>query len=63
MVRGIYIYNVMALAIVQQPTGNPGYVSTAESVATQFSMEAEVGIIGLLARNTHAGSFLKHTTR
>jgi hypothetical protein len=55
--RGIYISNVMALAIVQQPAGNPGYVSTAEAVATQFSIAAEVGNIGLLAHNTRAGSF------
>jgi hypothetical protein len=46
----------MALAIVQQPMGNPGYVSTAESVATQFSIATEVGNVGLLAHNTLAGS-------
>ena len=55
--RGVYVSNVMALGIVQQPTGYPGYVSTAEAVATQFSIAAEVGNIGLLAHNTHAGAF------
>jgi hypothetical protein len=54
--RGVYVSNVMALAIVQQPMGNPGYVSTAESVATQFSIATEVGNVGLLAHNTLAGS-------
>lgn len=54
--RGVYVYNVMALAIVQQPTGYPGYVSTEKSVATQFSIAAEVGNVGLLAHNTLAGS-------
>jgi hypothetical protein len=54
--RGVYVYNVMALAIVQQPAGYPGYVSTTESVATQFSIATEVGNIGLLAHNTLAGS-------
>ena len=53
--RGIYISNVMALAIVQQPIGNPGYVSSAASVATQFSIAAEAGNVGLLAHNTLAG--------
>jgi hypothetical protein len=54
--RGVYVSNVMALAIVQQPIGNPGYVSTTASVATQFSIATEVGNVGLLAHNTLAGS-------
>jgi hypothetical protein len=58
--RGVYIPNVMALSIVQQPVGYPGYVSTAESVATQFGIATEVGNIGLLAHNTHAGSFFSN---
>jgi hypothetical protein len=55
--RGVYVSNLMALSVVQQPTGYPGFVSTAESVATQFNIAKEVGNVGLLAHNTHAGSF------
>jgi hypothetical protein len=58
--RGVYVSNVMALSIVQQPTGYPGYVSTEESVVTQFGIATEVGNIGLLAHNTHAGSFFSN---
>ena len=58
--RGVYVSNVMALAIVQQPMGNPGYVSTAESVATQFSIATEVGNVGLLAHNVLAGSLFSN---
>jgi len=58
--RGVYVSNVMALSIVQQPTGFPGYVSTEESVATQFGIASEVGNVGLLAHNTHAGSFFSN---
>ena len=58
--RGVYVSNVMALVIVQQPMGNPGYVSTAESVVTQFSIATEVGNVGLLAHNTAAGSFFSN---
>lgn len=58
--RGVYVSNVMALSIVQQPTGFPGYVSTEEAVATQFGIVSEVGNIGLLAHNTHAGSFFSN---
>jgi len=58
--RGVYVSNVMALSIVQQPTGYPGYVSTEEAVATQFGIATEVGNVGLLAHNTHAGSFFSN---
>ena len=58
--RGVYVSNVMALSIVQQPTGFPGYVSTEEAVATQFGIAAEVGNVGLLAHNTLAGSFFSN---
>jgi hypothetical protein len=58
--RGVYVPNVMALGIVQQPVGYPGYVSTAEAVATQFGIATEVGNVGLLAHNTHAGSFFSN---
>jgi hypothetical protein len=54
--RGVYISNVMAFPIVQQPYGNPGYVSTTEDVTTQFSMATEVGNVGLLAHNHLAGA-------
>jgi hypothetical protein len=55
--RGVYVSNVMALSIVQQPAGYPGFVSTEEAIATQFSIATQVGNVGLLAHNTHAGSF------
>ena len=58
--RGVYVSNVMALSVVQQPAGYPGFVSTEESIATQFSMATEVGNVGLLAHNTHAGSFFSN---
>jgi hypothetical protein len=60
VLRGVYVSNVMALSIVQQPVGYPGYVSTAESVATQFGIAKEVGNIGLLAHDTHAGRFFSN---
>jgi len=58
--RGVYVSTVMALSIVQQPVGYPGYVSAEESVATQFGIAAEFGNVGLLAHNTHAGSFFSN---
>lgn len=58
--RGVYVPNVMAFAVEQQPAGYPGYVSEADSVVTQFSIAAEVGNVGLLAHNTHAGAFFSN---
>lgn len=53
--RGIYVEGVLAFAVQQQPMGNPGFVSDAANVVTQFSIASEVGNIGLLAHNHLAG--------
>ena len=52
---GVYVPQVFALPIVQQPVGNPGYVSQSPNVITQFEMATEVGNVGLLAHNNLAG--------
>lgn len=55
VVRGVYVPGVMAYRVVQQPADNPGYVTPAEGVVTQFSVAAQYGTIGLLAHNLLAG--------
>ncbi len=55
MLRGAYVANVMSYPIVQQPEGEPGFVSTQPSVVTQFEMAARAGNIGLLAHNNLGG--------
>jgi len=55
VLKGVYVPDVLSLPVVQQPVGNPGYVSTNAGVVTQFSMAAEVGNVGLLAHNHLAG--------
>lgn len=55
VLAGVYVPDVFALPIVQQPVGNPGYVSQAANTVTQFEMAAEVGNVGLLAHNNLAG--------
>ncbi|MBI3153027.1 MAG: sortase [Chloroflexi bacterium] len=54
--RGIYVEGKIAFPIVQQPYGDPGYVSSVDSVVTQFSIATEVGNVGLLAHNDLAGA-------
>jgi hypothetical protein len=53
---GVYAPGALALPIVQQPAGNPAYVSNQHGLATQFSLARDYGSVGLLAHNTHSGA-------
>ncbi len=54
---GLYSEKIFALNVVQQPSGNAGYVATSGySVTTQFGMASSYGSIGMLAHNYLAGS-------
>lgn len=53
--RGVYVDNVLALPIVQQPSGSPAFVSSQDGEVTQFSMPARYGNVGLLAHNHLSG--------
>jgi len=55
VLRGVYVSRVLALPVVQQPSGSPGYVSSDDGQVTQFSMAAQYGNVGLLAHNHLAG--------
>ena len=60
--RGVYVPDLLALPIVQQPTGNAGYVSNRDGEITQFNMASQFGNVGLLAHNHLSGdSFSKLT--
>ena len=56
ILRGVYVPGVLALPIVQQPVGYPGYVSQNDNEITQFGMATEVGNVGLLAHNYLSGA-------
>ncbi len=55
-VTGIYADGIFALPVVQQPSGNSGYVATIPNTVTQFSQATNFGSKGFLAHNTLAGS-------
>ena len=55
VLRGVYVANVLALPVVQQPSANAGYVSGNDGVATQLRMASQFGDVGLLAHNHLAG--------
>jgi len=53
--RGLYVKNLMALQIVQQPANNDAFVTSAHGYATEFRMAAKYGNVGMLAHNYLAG--------
>jgi hypothetical protein len=55
VLRGVYVPEVLALPVVQQPVDRPYYVSSHNGEATQFAMVSQYGNIGLLAHNTLSG--------
>lgn len=56
IIRGVYVDDVMALRVVQQPSGKAGFVSSIVGIATQFKMAEQYGTVGLLAHNFASGS-------
>ena len=59
---GVYVPNVLALPVIQQPSGNTGYVSNKDDQATQFAMASQFGSVGLLAHNYLSGRFFAELT-
>jgi hypothetical protein len=55
LVRGLYVTGVMALRVVQQPPGDPGYISAEDGTATLFQSASRYGVTGLLAHNFLSG--------
>lgn len=62
VLRGVYVNNVLALPVVQQPSGNTVYVSNNEEEATQFGAASQYGNVGLLAHNHKAGRAFSELT-
>jgi len=62
ILRGVYVPDVLALPIVQQPAGNAGYVSTEDGKLTQFGMASQFGNVGLLAHNHLSGKSFAQLT-
>lgn len=54
-IRGVYVPGFFALPVVQQPSGNTGFVSTAPETVTQFQLAARYNVIGFLAHNYLSG--------
>ena len=57
VLRGVYVPDVLAFPVSQQPSGNNAYVSDADGEITQFDMASRFGNVGLLAHNHLSGRF------
>src|SRR5258706_13201875 len=62
LLRGVYVYDVMAFSVIQQPAGSPGFVSQEANQLTEFGMAAEAGNVGLPAHNYLAGASFSELT-
>jgi len=55
-ITGVYVPDTYAMKIVQQPHGDPTFISSDPQEITQFGKAMDYGSIGLLAHNTLAGA-------
>jgi hypothetical protein len=56
VVRGVYVPEVLAAKVLQQPANRPDYVSPVNGIVTEFANAKSYGNIGLLAHNYLAGA-------
>jgi len=54
-IRGLFLDERVALQVIQQPAGQPAFVSSVDEVITEFAMARSHGVVGLLAHNYLAG--------
>jgi len=54
-ITGLYIENLFSYPVIQQPGGQPAYVSSKYNLVTQFGSASAFGSLGILAHNTLAG--------
>jgi hypothetical protein len=55
-VIGIFVPGTLAMSVVQQPEGDPQYVSQREDAVTQYGLASQYGTTGLLAHSHSGGS-------
>lgn len=53
---GVYVPDLLAMHVVQQPEGMPQFVSQRANVVTQFELASQYGTTGLLAHSHLAGA-------
>lgn len=54
-VVGVYVEEKLALRVLEQPAGQPGFVTSQEDAVSHFSLAQTYGTVGLIAHDTLAG--------
>jgi hypothetical protein len=54
-IRGVFVENIFALPIIQQPEGDISFVSPDNHIITEFRSATAYGVTGLLAHNYLSG--------
>ena len=57
VIRGMFVGEEVAMQVIQQPAGQPAFVSSVNEVITEFAMARSQGVVGLLAHNYLAGKY------
>jgi len=60
--KSVSVSDIFDYQVVQQPSGDSGYVSTSSKTLTQFGMASNYGSIGILAHNYLAGRYFSGLT-
>lgn len=55
-VVGAYVKGKLAIRVLEQPAGHPGYVTSQPEAASHFKMPQAYGTVGLIAHDTLAGA-------
>jgi hypothetical protein len=55
VLTGVFVDGVFAMDIVQQPSNQPGFISSEEEKITEFRLAKDYGTTGLMAHNYLAG--------
>lgn len=54
-ITGVFVDRLFSFPVVQQPSGQPAYVSPNDNLLTQFQFASSYGSLGFLAHNSLAG--------
>ena len=52
---GVYVPDILAMPVIQQPNGDQNFIDTNDGTLTQYGAPAQFSVIGLLAHNFLSG--------
>jgi hypothetical protein len=55
-ITGLYVEDLFSFPVIQQPSGQPAFVSSEDNLITQFQSATAFGSLGFVAHNTLAGA-------